>query len=85
MKRPLITIACIRALSLPVSGSQETRATGASTALSRVRRRAGYTACAGSGAFAYFGKDHNLAGGANGYQTGLNNSSLCSNRQGDLP
>jgi hypothetical protein len=43
------------------------------------------TVCAGHGAFGYFGKDHNLAGGANGYQTGLNNSGLCGNRQGNLP
>jgi hypothetical protein len=35
---------------------------------------------AGSGAFGYFGVDNNLAGGADGYQTGLNNSSLCGNR-----
>lgn len=35
---------------------------------------------AGSGAFGYFGQDLNLAGGANGYQTGLNNSALCGNR-----
>ena len=39
---------------------------------------------AGSGAFGYFGKDNNLAGGANGYQTGLNNSAVCGNRQGNL-
>jgi hypothetical protein len=32
---------------------------------------------AGSGAFGYFGKDNNLKGGANGPQTGENNSSLC--------
>lgn len=37
---------------------------------------------AGSGAFGYFGKDNNLSGGANGHQTGLNNSSVCGNRQG---
>ena len=43
------------------------------------------TPCAGHGAFGYFGKDNNLAGGANGYQTGLNNASLCGNRQGNLP
>jgi hypothetical protein len=36
---------------------------------------------AGSGAFGYFGKDNNLAGGANGEQTGLNNSAVCGNRQ----
>lgn len=39
---------------------------------------------AGSGAFGYFGKDLNMAGGANGIQTGLNNSSVCGNRQGNL-
>jgi len=47
---------------------------------------------AGSGAFGYFGKDNNLGiksdptdPGANGQQTGINNSSLCGNRQGNLP
>jgi hypothetical protein len=40
---------------------------------------------AGSGAFGFFGKDNNMAGGANGTQTGLNNSALCGNRQGNLP
>jgi hypothetical protein len=42
---------------------------------------------AGSGSFGYFGKDKNLGiksdpadPGANGYQTGLNNSSVCGNR-----
>ena len=35
---------------------------------------------AGSGAFGYFGVDNNLAGGADGYQTGLNNSAVCGNR-----
>lgn len=34
----------------------------------------------GSGAFGYFGKGMNLAGGADGYQTGLNNSAVCGNR-----
>jgi hypothetical protein len=37
---------------------------------------------AGSGAFGYFGKDNNLAGGANGPQTGANNSSVCGNGGG---
>ena len=40
---------------------------------------------AGSGAFGYFGKGNNLAGGADGTQTGLNNSNVCGNRQGNLP
>ena len=39
---------------------------------------------AGSGAFGAFGKDNNFAGGADGHQTGLNNSALCGNRQGNL-
>ena|SRR3989338_9057271 len=39
---------------------------------------------AGSGAFGYFGKDKNMAGGANGVQTGINNSGVCGNRQGNL-
>jgi len=42
----------------------------------------GNTPCAGHGAFGYFGKDHNLAGGADGQQTGFNNSGLCGNPQG---
>ncbi|GMV86537.1 MAG: hypothetical protein AMXMBFR80_23920 [Dehalococcoidia bacterium] len=40
---------------------------------------------AGSGAFGYLGRDNNMAGGANGTQTGLNNSAVCGNRQGNLP
>lgn len=44
----------------------------------------GNTPCAGHGAFGAFGKDNNFAGGANGEQTGLNNSTLCGNRQGNL-
>src|SRR4051795_1732612 len=43
---------------------------------------------AGSGAFGFFGKDNNLGvksdptdPGANGHQTGVNNSSVCGNRQ----
>ncbi len=42
---------------------------------------------AGSGSFGYFGKNKNLGvksdpadPGANGYQTGVNNSSVCGNR-----
>jgi hypothetical protein len=47
---------------------------------------------AGSGAFGFLGKDNNMGvksdptdPGANGQQTGLNNSSVCGNRQGNLP
>jgi hypothetical protein len=38
---------------------------------------------AGSGAFGFFGKDNNLAGGANGPATGEANSAICGNRQGE--
>jgi hypothetical protein len=44
------------------------------------------TACAGAGAFQFFeGQPGYLKGGADGYQTGLNNAVLCGNRQGNLP
>ena len=33
--------------------------------------------CAGAGAFGYFGPGNNMAGGADGTQTGINNSNLC--------
>ncbi len=36
---------------------------------------------AGSGSFGYFGKDNNMTGGADGQQTGVNNSAVCGNRQ----
>jgi hypothetical protein len=42
---------------------------------------------AGSGAFGAIGKGGdipNYAGGANGYQTGINNSAVAGNRQGNL-
>ena len=39
--------------------------------------------CSGAGGFGAFGKDWNFAGGADGRQTGLNNSALCGNRQSD--
>ncbi len=37
--------------------------------------------CAGHGSFGAFGKDANWAGGADGTQTGINNSNLCGNPQ----
>lgn len=45
----------------------------------------GNTVCALHGAFGVLGKDFNLAGGANGYDTGFGNAALCGNRQGNLP
>jgi hypothetical protein len=47
---------------------------------------------AASGAFGYLGKEYNMGikfdandPGANGYKTGLNNSGVAGNRQGNLP
>jgi hypothetical protein len=40
---------------------------------------------AGSGAFGFFGKDNNLAGGANGPATGDANSAICGQGHGNLP
>lgn len=37
----------------------------------------------GSGIFGYLGKDANVAGGANGFETGLYNSGFCGNREGN--
>ena len=37
------------------------------------------------GAFGTYGYIHDFRGGANGTQTGLNNSGVCGNRQGNLP
>lgn len=37
----------------------------------------GNTSCAGAGAFGAFGSGNNFAGGADGTQTGINNSTLC--------
>jgi hypothetical protein len=86
VRKPLITLAAICALALPAIGLAGNSGTG-----EEYGTQPGFdvaldnTACAGSGAFGYFGKDNNLKGGADGYQTGLNNASLCSNRQGNLP
>lgn len=37
------------------------------------------------GAFGTYGYIHDFRGGADGTQTGLNNSAVCGNRQGNLP
>ena len=86
MKRPLVTVACIFGLALPAAGLAGNSGDG-----SEYGTQPGFavansnTPCAGHGAFGAFGKDNNFAGGANGTQTGLNNSLLCGNRQGNLP
>jgi hypothetical protein len=86
MNKPLVTLASICALAIPAVGIAGNSGDG-----SEYGTQPGYevandqTECAGHGAFGAFGKDNSLAGGANGYQTGINNSTLCGNRQGNLP
>jgi hypothetical protein len=86
VKRAIVTVACASALAIPAIGIAGSSGDG-----SEYGTQPGFTVandntpCAGHGAFGYFGKDNNLAGGANGYQTGINNSALCGNRQGNLP
>ena len=86
MRRLVLTAACAAALAVPAgafagnsgNGSEYGTQPGYGVAMSN-------TICAGHGAFGYFGKDNNLAGGANGYLTGYYNAALCGNRQGNLP
>ncbi len=86
MRRPLTTAACILALALPAVGIAGNSGDGSEYGTQPGFDVAnGKTECAGHGAFGAFGKDNNFAGGANGEQTGLNNSGLCGNRQGNLP
>ena len=86
MKRPLITVACILGLAIPAAGFAGNSGDGSEYGTQPGFDVAnGNTECAGHGAFGAFGKDNNFAGGANGQQTGLNNSGLCGNRQGNLP
>ena len=86
MKRLILATACVCALAVPAVGVAGNSGDG-----SEYGTQPGFavananTPCAGHGAFGYLGKDNNLAGGADGTQTGLNNSALCGNRQGNLP
>jgi len=86
VKRLILATACVCALAVPAVGVAGNSGDG-----SEYGTQPGFavananTPCAGHGAFGYFGKDNNLAGGANGYRTGLNNAGLCGNRQGNLP
>jgi hypothetical protein len=83
MKKPLITLACICALALPAIGLAGNAGDG-----SDYGTQPGFTVatdktpCAGHGSFGAWGKDYNFAGGANGQETGFNNSGLCGNPQG---
>src|SRR3954452_6859001 len=96
MKTFIAAVALIGAVALPNAGFAQTTAPGNSApGIARYLNNPGRQQAtavgaqcgsgAGSGAFGFFGKGNNLAGGADGQQTGLNNSSVCGNRQGNLP
>ena len=86
MKRVVLAVACAFVLAVPALGIAGNSGDGSEYGSQPGFAVAnGNTPCAGHGAFGYFGKDNNLAGGANGYQTGINNAVLCGNRQGNLP
>jgi|SRR3954470_273351 len=96
MKTFIAAVALIGAVALPTAGFAQTTAPGNSApGIDRYLNNPGRQQAtavgaqcgsgAGSGAFGFFGKGNNLAGGADGQQTGLNNSSVCGNRQGNLP
>jgi hypothetical protein len=86
MEKLILAAACATALSIPAAGTAGTggladyctdSATGCEHAMTN-------TSCSGAGGFGAFGKESNFAGGANGRQTGINNSALCGNRQSEL-
>jgi len=91
MRKSVLCAICALALAFPAAASAAWDGQGNSTpggdrydaiaANPNPDAQCGWAA--GSGAFGYFGKDMNLAGGEGmegGKQTGLNNSALCGNR-----
>jgi hypothetical protein len=88
MKRSIAVAVAIAALAVPAGALASGNGTPPSyTELQgNVPSNAQCGTGAGSGAFGAFGDKndfgtHDFGGGADGYQTGLNNSSLCGNRQ----
>ena len=83
MKTLILAVATSAALIAPTAALADAGGYGSqpgfTTALS-------HTNCAGAGAFGAFGTygtvRHDWSGGANGPQTGYNNSNLCGNPQG---
>jgi len=96
MKKCIAVLAALVVLALPAAASAGWEGQGNSTPgeerydaiRAHVNPDAQCGTGGGSGAFGYFGKDFNIAGGEHregGEQTGLNNSGVCGNRQGNLP
>jgi hypothetical protein len=85
MKKYIAVLVAAAALAVPAIASAEGPSGWASEASmggAEATEAAGAQCGSGavSGSFGYFGKDNNLAGGANGVQTGLNNSGVCGHR-----
>ena len=87
MTKVLALLVTIAALAIPAVALADTNPGGISydTLYGVAADNAQCGTQAGSGSFAAFGNFsefgiHDFAGGANGYQTGLNNSSVCGNR-----
>lgn len=89
MKKFIVCAAFLVALVLPVTASAEPPSEGgycgASVAGCEAAAEAGAQCGTGGGSGAYgafgtYGYIHDFRGGANGYQTGLNNSAVCGNR-----
>lgn len=90
MRKLILCAAFVVALVLPAAasadlpesypGNSEPGAARYKEIRSHVNPDAQCGTTASSGAFGYFGKGSSLAGGADGYQTGLNNSAVCGNR-----
>ena len=62
------------------AGAIDTYCTNSATGCAHAQDQ---TICSLAGAFGAFGKGNSLAGGADGDQTGFNNSTLCGNPQGN--
>ena len=76
MKRTASIIAAALMMIGASAGAASADATTPPSANGYTTARAN-TVCADHGAFNYFGPGNNMAGGADGTQTGINNSTLC--------
>jgi len=85
MTKVLALLVTVAALAIPAVASADTNPGGISydTLYGVAADNAQCGTQAGSGSFAFFGHfgdRQNMSGGADGYQTGLNNSAVCGNR-----
>jgi len=97
LRKFTVCAAFVVALALPAAASAAPPSGGGYGSQPGYEVSDGNTDCAGHGAFGAFGTygdvthdfgannpGSNSVPGANGYQTGINNGTLCGNRQGNL-